>query len=132
MKLSKMLIKPTPSNHITKTFNCLFLSCHVRVSELVYTLQSPECQGTTGSKQTRDIWSLSDCNWIRTQNHLVRKRTINHLAKLIGCGFGSHRSHLKSFNLVLHQALIINKTPNLYSVIYFEINTAAITNERLL
>ena len=28
------------------------------------------------------ILSLSDCNWIRTQNHLVRKRTLNHLAIL--------------------------------------------------
>ena len=25
---------------------------------------------------------LSDCDWTRIQNHLVRKRTINHLAKL--------------------------------------------------
>ena len=24
----------------------------------------------------------SDCNWTRTHNHLVRKRTLNHLAKL--------------------------------------------------
>ena len=24
----------------------------------------------------------SDCNWTRTQSHLVRKRTLNHLAKL--------------------------------------------------
>ena len=29
---------------------------------------------------TQDI--LSDCNWTRTQNHLVRERTLNHLAKL--------------------------------------------------
>ena len=28
------------------------------------------------------IWSLSDSNVIRTQNHLVRKRRLNHLAKL--------------------------------------------------
>ena len=28
-----------------------------------------------------EIWSLSDCNWIWTQNHLVRKRTLNHLPK---------------------------------------------------
>ena len=28
------------------------------------------------------IWSLSDCNWTWTQNHLVRKQTLNHLAKL--------------------------------------------------
>ena len=25
---------------------------------------------------------LSDCNWTRTQNHLVRNRTLNHLASL--------------------------------------------------
>ena len=30
----------------------------------------------------RKIWSLSDCNWTRTHNHLVRKRTLDHLAKL--------------------------------------------------
>ena len=24
-----------------------------------------------------------DCNWTRTQNHLVLKRTLNHLAKLV-------------------------------------------------
>ena len=29
-----------------------------------------------------EIWILRDCNWTRTQNHLVRKRTLNHLAKL--------------------------------------------------
>ena len=26
--------------------------------------------------------NLSDCNWTRTHNHLVHKRTLNHLAKL--------------------------------------------------
>ena len=30
----------------------------------------------------RKIWSFSDCNWTRIQNHLVRKRTVNQLAKL--------------------------------------------------
>ena len=41
-----------------------------------------------------EIWSLSDCNWTRTHNHLVHKWTLNHLAKLakwlsvdIECGF---------------------------------------------
>ena len=29
----------------------------------------------------RKIWSFSDCNWTRTQNHFLRKRTLNHLAK---------------------------------------------------
>ena len=27
-------------------------------------------------------YDLSDCNWTRTQNHLVLKRTLNHLAKM--------------------------------------------------
>ena len=34
------------------------------------------------ARSRREIWSLSDCNWTRTQNHLVHKRTLNHLAKL--------------------------------------------------
>ena len=42
--------------------NCMFLSCHVRISEWIQ-------------------WSLSDCNWARTHNHLVHKRTLNHLVK---------------------------------------------------
>ena len=31
----------------------------------------------------REIWSWSDCNWARTHNYLVRKLTLNHLAKLV-------------------------------------------------
>ena len=30
----------------------------------------------------RGIWSLNDCNWTRTHNHIVGKRTLNHLTKL--------------------------------------------------
>ena len=30
----------------------------------------------------KGITVLSDCNWTRTHNHLVRKQTLNHLAKL--------------------------------------------------
>ena len=50
---------------------------------------------------------LSDCNWTRTHNHLVLKRTVNHLAiwpvwltgrmfvyELSGCRFESSCSHL--------------------------------------
>ena len=53
------------------------------------------------ARNRREIWSLSDCNWTRTHNHLVHKRTLNHLAsgwvfvyKLSGCGFESICSHL--------------------------------------
>ena len=38
------------------------------------------------AQSRRKIWSLSDCNWTRTQKHLVRKRTLNHLAKLVLLG----------------------------------------------
>ena len=34
------------------------------------------------ARSRREIFSLSDCNWTRTHNHLVHKRTLNHLAKL--------------------------------------------------
>ena len=34
------------------------------------------------ARSRRDIWAWRDCNWTRTRNHLVRKRTFNHLAKL--------------------------------------------------
>ena len=64
-------------------------------------------------KQLR--WSLTDCNGIRTHNHLVRKRTLNHLAKfshlaslakwlsvrLQTCGFESCCSHLNFRYLTL-------------------------------
>ena len=36
---------------------------------------------TPCSKQARNL-KLSDCNWTRTYNHLVPKRTLKHLAKL--------------------------------------------------
>ena len=58
----------------------MFLPCHVRVSEWIHTLQLPKCQRTPCSKQAQNL-KLSDCNWTRTQNLLVRKLTLNHLAK---------------------------------------------------
>ena len=36
--------------------------------------------GTLGASLLGDL--LTDCNGTRTHNHLVRKRTLNHLAKL--------------------------------------------------
>ena len=34
------------------------------------------------SKQAK-IWSLSNCSWTQTHNHLVNKQTPNHVAKLV-------------------------------------------------
>ena len=74
------------STYLYGAFDCMFLSC-----------QSESWQGAFQSESTlysclnvkellarsrREIWSLSDCNWTRTHNHLVRKQTLNHLAKL--------------------------------------------------
>ena len=62
------------------------------------------------ARNRRKMWSLSDCNRTRTHNHLVCKRTLNHLAKLVfnhlakvfvyklsGCGVESHCSHLMNW-----------------------------------
>ena len=35
------------------------------------------------ARNRREIWSLSDFNWTRTRNHLVRKLTLNRLGKLV-------------------------------------------------
>ena len=34
------------------------------------------------TRSRRDLLILSDCNWTRNKNHLVRKRTLNRLGKL--------------------------------------------------
>ena len=31
------------------------------------------------ARSRREIWSLSDCNWSRTNNNLIHKRKLNHL-----------------------------------------------------
>ena len=59
----------------------MFLSCHVRISEWT-TLNSCLNIKEPLARSRRKIWSLSDCNWTQTQNPIVRKRTLNHLAKL--------------------------------------------------
>ena len=56
------------SDHITYTFqseSTLYICPNVK--ELL-------------ARGRHKIWSLSECNWIRTHNHLVHKQTLNHLA----------------------------------------------------
>ena len=66
------------------TVNSIVCSYHI-----TYTFQSePTLYSCLNVKEllpcsTSEIWSLSDCNGTRTQNHLVQKRTLNHLAKLV-------------------------------------------------
>ena len=63
------------------TLDCIFLSCDLRIPQWIHTLYLPECEGNPWWSRC-EIWSLSDSNWTRTKSHLVRKRTLNHLAKL--------------------------------------------------
>ena len=61
------------SFHVTFTFQSVStLSSCLNVKELL-------------ARCRRGIWSLNDCSWTRTHNHLVYKRTLNHLTKLAKC-----------------------------------------------
>ena len=58
-------------------------SCYVTYAfHSEYTLQVANVKELLAQNRL-EIWSLSDCNWTRTHYHLVRKRTLNHLAKLV-------------------------------------------------
>ena len=45
------------STFLNGAFDWMLLSSHVGVSEWIYTLQLPECQGTSCSKQARYVKS---------------------------------------------------------------------------
>ena len=65
-------------------------SCHIMYAFQIYsTLSSCLIVKESLPQSRRKIWSLSDCNWTRTHNHLVHKRTLNHLAKLARLVVGS-------------------------------------------
>ena len=64
------------------------------------------------ARSRRHMWSLSDSSVIRTHKYLVRKRTLNHLAKLAvfvyklsGCGLESRCYHLNSCYIALETSL---------------------------
>ena len=58
-------------------------SYHVRyLFQSESTLYSRLSVKETLAQNRSEIGNLSDCNGIRTNNHLVRKRTLNHLTKL--------------------------------------------------
>ena len=71
----------TPEANIINNINSLYLLIMSRTCEstLCSCLNVKELLAWS----RREIWSLSDCNWTRIQNHLVHKRTLNHLAKLV-------------------------------------------------
>ena len=52
-----------------------------KTTKSIYIMFSDTSENTT-NKHFEISCISSDCNWTRTQNHLVVKRTLNHLAKL--------------------------------------------------
>ena len=65
------------------TVHLTVCSCHVTyVFQSESTLYSCKNVKKLLSRSSCAIWNLSDCNWTRTKNHLLRKRTLNHLAQL--------------------------------------------------
>ena len=57
---------------------------------------------------------ICDCNWTRTQNHLIRKRTLNHLAKFVFICVSSLQSlfcsrwfHIQAFEMVFFVTITI-------------------------
>ena len=68
---------------LTNILKLIVCSCHVTYAfQSESTLYSCLNVKELLARSRYDIWSLSDCNWTRTQNHLVRERTLNHLASL--------------------------------------------------
>ena len=68
-KLDKFIILTVCSSHVTYAFQSeSTLYSRLNVKEIL-------------ARSRHEIWRSSDCNWDRTQNHLVLKRTFNHLAK---------------------------------------------------
>ena len=51
LKLKKLFLQSSSDSWY---IDCMFLSCHVPVSEWTHTLWLPECQGTPCSKQVRN------------------------------------------------------------------------------
>ena len=79
------------------------------------------------SRNKHDIWSFSDCNGIRTNNHLVRKQALNHLASLIECKWLSIcLKYLVSWRLNNYRAKI-HLTRNNYRVKTHLIHVRSIT-----
>ena len=60
----------------------MLLSCHVCEFQSEATLYSCLNVKELLARNRSHIWSLRDTNEIRTHNHLVRKRTLDHLANL--------------------------------------------------
>ena len=95
------------------TVHLTVCSCHV-----TYPFQSEStlyiCLTVKKSlaRSRREIWSLSDCNWTRIQNHLLCKRTLNHLVKLakwLSCAMNTYLYGTFDCMFLSNQCLIVKE-----------------------
>ena len=82
-------------------YDCILSLCHVRVSEWIYTLQLPECQGTLCSKQARYPkfkWKQQHLNPQPHHSSIIWPVWINgwvFVYELNGCEFKPRCCHLR-------------------------------------
>ena len=75
------------STYLYNAFDCIFISCHVRVSELIYTLQLAKCQGTPCLKEAKNMkfkWLQMDFN-AQPLSSYTNTQPIIQYDKLLGC-----------------------------------------------
>ena len=65
--------------------DCMFLSCHVCVSDWIHTLKLPECQGTPSSKQAQNL----KFKWLQLDSNPVWPNGWVFVYELSGSGFES-------------------------------------------
>ena len=115
-------------NHLAKlafndwaVFWVLICTVHLTVCScyVTYAFQSEStlysCLNVTElhARRTCEIRRLSDCNWTRSQNHLVHKLTLNHLSKPIKCNYRAwihcetHTWHGKNIQFISLVALLL-------------------------
>ena len=67
------------SSYLYGAIDCMLLWCHIRILEGIDTLQFPECEGNPCWRQAQYL----KFKWLQLDsNHLARKGTLNHFAKL--------------------------------------------------
>ena len=111
----------------------LYVLCHVTYAfQSESTLYSFLNVKELLARSRHEIWSLSDCNWTRTHNHLVHKQTLNHLAKLtkwfsvrLSTKWLWFRAQLQSLNLMgyfgfLHGLRIIGLPLNISEKLHWQ------------
>ena len=110
-----------------KRLTKLFLSCYICVLERIYTMNIKKIF----ARKRRNILTRSDCNGIRTYNHLVRKRTLNHLVSLNNWMFVYERSGSEFKSCCSHLNLKSQQCIWLFIVMDHSVSTNAIFFEKL-